>query len=217
MSPTGRSLLSLLLVAVLLVAVREVRPTAPPAGAAVAPGFPAPTAQSRTRGLTFEGVSAADQQAILASVGRARPEAQRLIAAVSGLTRVRVRALGPAEAGATTSSARGYDVQFDLAGVTATLGARGVDRLVLHEFGHVVDASLVPSELKASLDEGIPRGYGCDDGVSGSCATREERFAESFAKWAMDDIGVNLSLGYKVPPPALPLPAWGAPLAALAG
>ena len=39
-----------------------------------------------------------------------------------------------------------------------------------------------------------------------------ERFAESFAKWATGDIGVDLYLGYKVPPPD-DLAGWGAPLA----
>ena len=45
--------------------------------------------------------------------------------------------------------------------------------------------------------------------------SRDERFAESFAKWASGDIGVDLYLGYKVPPPD-DLANWGAPLAALA-
>jgi hypothetical protein len=52
--------------------------------------------------------------------------------------------------------------------------------------------------------------------VTGSCAPQQERFAESFAKWASGDIGVNLYAGYAVPPPG-DLEAWGAPLAALAG
>lgn len=179
--------------------------------------FAAPTDASRMRPLRFDGVAPGDQQAVLAAIGRARPEAQRLIEGVSGLTVVRVEPVGAGEAGATTSSSSGYAVQLDLAGVTAALGARGVDRLVLHELGHVVDAALVPEELAASLDAGIPRGYGCENGVSGSCAIREERFAESFAKWAMNDIGINLDLGYKIPPPALPLAVWGAPLAGLDG
>ena len=59
-------------------------------------------------------------------------------------------------------------------------------------------------------------GYGCDEGVSGACADEAERFAESFAKWALGDIGVNLEIGYKVPPPSAPLDVWGAPLARLA-
>lgn len=50
--------------------------------------------------------------------------------------------------------------------------------------------------------------------MTGGCASREERFAETFAKWATNDIGLNLYIGYKVPPPAS-LDAWGTPLAAV--
>ncbi|MEA2305047.1 MAG: hypothetical protein QOH43_2327, partial [Solirubrobacteraceae bacterium] len=84
-----------------------------------------------------------------------------------------------------------------------------------HELGHVVDRALVPATTAATLDAGIPRGWGCDDGVTGTCATTAERFAESFWKWASGDIGIGMWLGYKVPPPGPSLDAWGAPLAAL--
>jgi hypothetical protein len=67
----------------------------------------------------------------------------------------------------------------------------------------------------ATLQAGIPAGYGCEQGTSGACATAPERFAESFAKWATGDIGVDLYIGYKVPPPSPTLDAWGAPLARL--
>ena len=60
----------------------------------------------------------------------------------------------------------------------------------------------------------IPRGYGCEEGQTGACAIPDERFAESFAKWALGDIGVGVDLGYKIPPPD-DLESWGAPLAAL--
>ena len=73
----------------------------------------------------------------------------------------------------------------------------------------------MPEALNEQLDAQIPQGYGCEDGNSGGCANRDERFAESFAKWASGDIGVDLYLGYKVPPPD-DLANWGAPLAALA-
>jgi hypothetical protein len=77
----------------------------------------------------------------------------------------------------------------------------------------VVDFALLPDALTTELDAGIPRGWGCEYGKLGSCASREERFAESFAKWATGDIGVNIDVGYKVPPPGPTLDAWGAPLA----
>ena len=104
----------------------------------------------------------------------------------------------------------------DLDRVIRRFGARGVQRTVLHELGHVVDHALLTDDVMAGLDAGIPAGWGCDDGKLGACANREERFAESFAKWALGDIGVNLDIGYKVPPPAAPLAVWGAPLARLA-
>jgi len=55
-----------------------------------------------------------------------------------------------------------------------------------------------------------------DRGIRDHCANRQERFAETFAKWALGDIGVNLDIGYKVPPPSAPLETWGQPLARLA-
>ena len=86
----------------------------------------------------------------------------------------------------------------------------------MHELGHVIDGALVSDALIAHLDADIPAGLGCEDGRLGGCASRQERFAETFAKWALGDIGVNLDVGYKVPPPSVPLDTWGEPLAHLA-
>ena len=85
--------------------------------------------------------------------------------------------------------------------MSTQLGPRGVTRLTLHELGHVLDHALLPDELVARLDAGIPGGWGCEGGMTGACTDREERFAESFAKWASGDLGVDLSIGYSVPPP----------------
>jgi hypothetical protein len=184
-----------------------------------APAGPPPiTAQQRAAGLHFDpGVAEADRQAVLAAIASARPEARALVDVVDGLVEVSVGPIGGASVGLTqqVGEAR-YHVTLDLATVSATLGQRGVARLVLHELGHVVDYALVPDSLMNVLDSGIPPGLGCDDGVTGGCAEREERFAETFAKWALDDIGVSLDIGYKVPPPRLPLATWGEPLARLA-
>jgi hypothetical protein len=95
-----------------------------------------------------------------------------------------------------------FSLTVNLGIVSRRYGQRGIDRDVLHELGHVIDFALVGPELNTRLDATIPRGYGCDRGTSGSCANGHERFAESFAKWALGDIGVNLNIGYKVPPPA---------------
>ncbi|HEX7298266.1 MAG TPA: hypothetical protein VF257_04620, partial [Solirubrobacteraceae bacterium] len=105
---------------------------------------------------------------------------------------------------------------LDLGVASRRYGERGIERLVLHELGHVVDHALLPGAITDALDAGIPAGWGCDQGNMGACANRDERFAETFAKWALGDIGVNLSIGYKVPPPSMSLDDWGAPLAALA-
>ena len=105
---------------------------------------------------------------------------------------------------------------IDLDLVLARYGPRGVQRTVLHELGHVVDHALLTDDVTTALDAGHPGRTGLRGGQAGGCASREERFAESFAKWALDDIGINLDIGYKVPPPSPPLDVWGAPLARLA-
>ena len=162
-------------------------------------------------------VAPADRQAFLDAVAAARPEARRLIGLVDGLVEVRIGPTGtPGAIGLTEDGEPGYRVTIDLDLVLARYGPRGVQRTVLHELGHVVDHALLTDDLTAALDAGIPTGLGCEEGLLGGCATRQERFAESFAKWALGDIGVNLEIGYKVPPPSAALEVWGAPLARLA-
>lgn len=172
----------------------------------------------RRGGLRFaRSVAPADRQAFLDAVAAARPEARRLIGLVDGLVDVRIGPTGtPGAIGLTEDGEPGYRVTIDLGLVLARYGPRGVERTVLHELGHVVDHALLTDEVTAALDAGIPAGLGCEEGKLGGCASREERFAESFAKWALGDIGVNLDIGYKVPPPSAPLDLWGAPLARLA-
>jgi hypothetical protein len=175
------------------------------------------SAQERAATFTFDpGVPAADRDAFLTAVSRARPEAQALIAVVDGLVDVHIGVTDAGTVGVTQSVGDRYDVTVNLGIVSRRYGQRGIDRDVLHELGHVVDFALVPPETNSRLDAEIPRGYGCDSQNSGGCASATERFAESFAKWATGDIGVDLYLGYKVPPPD-DLAGWGAPLAALAG
>jgi hypothetical protein len=146
-----------------------------------------------------------------------RPAARALIGLVDGLTVVRVGSTGyPGALGVTVTGGERYDVTVDLARIAARHWARGIERVVLHELGHVVDHALVDDALMATLQRGIPAGWGCEQGVGGACATPPERFAESFAKWATGDIGVDLYVGYKVPPPSPTLDAWGSPLGLLA-
>jgi hypothetical protein len=173
---------------------------------------------TRRAGFRFgPDVAPADRQAFLAAVAAARPEARRLIGLVDGLVAVRIGPTGvPGAIGLTEDGDPGYRVTIDLDLVIQRYGPRGVQRTVLHELGHVVDHALLTDDVIAALDAGIPAGWGCENGKLGACADRDERFAESFAKWALGDIGVNLDIGYKIPPPAAPLDVWGAPLALLA-
>jgi hypothetical protein len=171
----------------------------------------------RAATLTFDpGVAPADRDAVLTAIAHARPEAQRLIGTVDGLVDFHVATTAQGVAGVTQSTGDRYSVTVNLATVSRRYGQRGIDRTVLHELGHVVDFALVPDALDRRLDAAVPAGYGCDQQMMGGCADVVERFAESFAKWATRDIGVDLYLGYKVPPPA-DLESWGAPLAAVGG
>lgn len=173
--------------------------------------------QVRRDGLHFDPtVAEADRQAVLAAIASAQPQARALVDVVDGLVDVHVGPSGGHSVGLTESRGARYSVTLDLGTVAQRYGQRGIARLVLHELGHVVDFALVPESLDRELDAGVPAGLGCEQGVLGGCANREERFAETFAKWALGDIGVSLNIGYKVPPPRLPLEAWGAPLARLA-
>ena len=162
--------------------------------------------------LNFDpSIAVSDQEIVRRAVAEARPEARRLVELVAGVVTVQVSPLGSGVAGQTRPTEAGYDVVLDLGGVYSGAGMRGVRRLVLHELAHVIDHALVGRDLEAQLDAATPPGFGCEAGNSGGCAAREERFAESFAKWATGDIGNDLYLGYRVPPPAS-LSGWGAPL-----
>jgi hypothetical protein len=174
-----------------------------------------PVLPRATRAATFRfapGTAPADRAAVLDAIARSRPAARRLVGLVDGLVDVRIGPTGrPGAIGLTQPGTR-YAVTLDLGTVARAFGRRGIDRVVLHELGHVVDFALLPDDVMARLQAGIPTGFGCDEGISGACANARERFAESFAKWATGDIGVDLGAGYKVPPPGPTLDAWGAPL-----
>jgi hypothetical protein len=172
------------------------------------------------RAATFrfaDTVAPGDREWILAAVDQARPEARQLIDDIDGMVTISTFSEADGRAvGMMRPVGEGqYEVTFNLAYLD---GERKLDRdsTVVHELGHVVDHALLTDDVTAALDAGIPAGLGCEEGLLGACANRQERFAESFAKWALGDIGVNLDIGYKVPPPSPPLDVWGAPLARLA-
>jgi hypothetical protein len=149
-------------------------------------------------------VTAEDRAWVLASVAAARPAARRLIDEVDALIEVRTdlasgEAIGMAEM-------HGDQATVSLNGRLLN-GERAIDRavVVLHELGHVIDYVLVDDALRQRMDAAIPR--------LGTPAV-EERFAETFAKWAL---GGRVSIagdGYGIPnPPSIE--DWGAPLSRL--
>jgi hypothetical protein len=214
-----------ILTAVAALALCFVIPSAVRHGAASPRAVPAPRAFAYAKAPadpaagTFRfdaSVTPINRQAFLAAAARVRPEAARLFDRVDGLVTVVDGEAGQGALGVTIPDSRGYTIRMAFGDVFQKLGQRGFDRVVQHELGHVVDFALVPDALKARLDAGIPPGQPCRQGTrTGSCAPREERFAESFAKWASGDLGVELYAGYEVPPPP-DLENWGAPLAELA-
>jgi hypothetical protein len=169
---------------------------------------------ARAAGLRFAvTVPADDQRWILAAVAAARPEAARLIAEVDGM--VTIGALPPGSQsvlGLTSASSDGITVDLALDRLDYD---RALDRnvVVLHELGHVIDVVLVPKDLDATLDAGIPHGGPC--GLAEGCEAPQERFADTFAKWALGGAVSELGAGYGIPmPPSIE--TWGAPLGALA-
>ena len=167
---------------------------------------------ARTAGLSFApSVTPADRAWIIDAVARARPEAARLIAEVDGLVVIGTYAEGGPTLGVTRSHERGFTVDLNIAYLN---GERVADRatVVLHELGHVIDFALVPAATNAQLDAGIPRGGAC--GAAVDCDRREERFADTFAKWALGGRVSALGAGYAIPAPAS-IEDWGAPLAEL--
>ena len=174
-------------------------------------------AGTRAAGLTFAaGVTAADRAWIEGAIAGARPEAQRLIAEVDGLIEIRTDlAMEPAIGLAEVTSERAV-VSFD---VRSLNGDRAIDRdvVVLHELGHVIDFHLVPDELVAELDRSIPQVGSCDGSALpvGACTAVEERFADTFAKWALHGRFSLAGSGYGIPAPAS-IEDWGAPLGLLA-
>jgi hypothetical protein len=170
------------------------------------------TGAMRAAGVRFgAGVAPADREWINAAIARARPEAARLIGEVDGLVRFGT-AVEPGALGVTRGGPRGFVVDLDVARLD---NDRVMDRaaVVLHELGHVIDFALVPAALNSTLDEQIPRGGPC--GLAIDCERAEERFADTFAKWALNGAVSEVGAGYGVAMP-VSIEGWGAPLAQIA-
>jgi hypothetical protein len=182
------------------------------------PDTPGISEEARAAGLHFAPeVAPGDRAWIDAAIRSARPEAQRLIAEIDGLVEIRTDLPRGAAIGLAEISQERAVVRFDLRSLNYD---RALDRnvVVLHELGHVIDYYLVSDERVQELDRGIPRTGVCPATSplpTGACTAVEERFADTFAKWAL---GGRISLagsGYGIPAPRS-IEDWGAPLGLLA-
>ena len=180
------------------------------------------TDAQRGGGLTFAaGVPEADRAWIRAAVASARPEARRLIDEADGavevfaLTDARSLSGGGSALGIAEQRSGSLRVGFDLPVLNGGLRSDR-EAAVLHELGHIVDFTVVGDDLRAELDRLIPPGRPCESAVAlGACAEPEERFADTFMKWALYGKVSAFGSGYAVPTPGS-LADWGAPLDALA-
>jgi hypothetical protein len=157
----------------------------------------------------------ADRAWVRAAIASARPEARRLIDEVDGAVEVSPQQRGLDAIGMAHLSEDRALITLDTAALNAD---RALDRnvVVLHELGHVIDYMLVPDALVERLDAGIPRDP-CRSTVDhiGACTAVEERFADTFAKWALGGAVSMAGSGYGIPTPAS-IEDWGAPLGELA-
>ncbi len=189
----------------------------PDAGAA-ASGSREISDETRAATLRFApAVKPKDRAWILAAIAKARPEAQRLIAEIDGLVEVRTDLPRGEAIGLAQMTIDDAVVSFDGRSLN---GERAIDRevVVLHELGHVVDFQLVPDDLVRQLDAGIPRVGSCGASSmlpTGACTAVEERFADTFAKWALRGRISLAGSGYGIPAPAS-IEDWGRPLGLLA-
>jgi hypothetical protein len=183
------------------------------------------TPEVRAATLNLDSVPPQDRVWIQNAIATARPEAQRLIGEVDGLIRVEtnLHQAGsslpgvPAEAiGLTMYNGSEAVIALDAGRLN---GDRAIDRnmVVLHELGHVVDYLLVDDELTQKLDAGIPASLECGAALDGAggCNAVPERFADTFAKWALRGRFSIAGSGYGVPTPPS-LEDWGMPLGRLA-
>ena len=193
---------------------------------ATATGEPEVTPAIRAGTLTFApGVTPSDKAWILGAIATARPEAQRLIAEVDGMIEVHTDLNAPGSAyppGAEQAIGLTHmvgDHAMIALDVRELDGERAIDRniVVLHELGHVIDFVLADDALVAQLDAGIPDAGTCNgpvDGI-GACTAIPERFADTFAKWALRGRFSLAGSGYGIPTPPS-LEDWGMPLSRLA-
>jgi len=165
-------------------------------------------------------VTPKDRAWILAAIAHARPEAQRLIGEVDGLVEISTEQGGEALPGGravavTHPGPDGFRVVLDVAALDGD-ASFSRDVVVLHELGHVIDFSLISHDLADRLDRTIPTSGQCmsESQITGACTAPAERFADTFAKWALRGAVSAAGAGYGIGAPLLD--EWAAPLAVLA-
>jgi hypothetical protein len=172
--------------------------------------------QVQRRQVTFKGVAPADELWIKDAIGQARPEARSLIDDVDGMVTITTGTFpgAPWVGLAHEYAPHAYEIKLNRAYLDAD---RKLDRnvAVLHEFGHVIDWALTPPALRDELAANLPPVGSCLQEGRGDCTAPEERFADTFAKWALRGAVSLAGAGYGVASPAS-LEDWGAPLAKLA-
>jgi hypothetical protein len=179
------------------------------------------TPEIRAAGLRIAPtVAPKDRAWILAAIAHARPEAQTLIAEVDGLVEITTRAGGEAlpggqAVGVTQPGPDGFEIELNTAALNGD-ASFSRDVVVLHELGHVIDFSLIDEDLARRLDSTLPTSGQCvsETQISGACTAPEERFADTFAKWALRGAVSAAGAGYGIQAPLLD--EWGQPLAILA-
>jgi hypothetical protein len=188
----------------------------PPAGALLTDDGDtvAVTEAARAAGLRYTAdVTPADRAWIAEALARARPEAAALLAEVDGMVTLGVLPpTGDGTLGVTSGNGSGFTIDLAFSRLNTD---RQTDRgmVVLHEFGHVVDFALVDAATGAKLDALIPHGGPC--GLAVGCDLPAERFADTFAKWALRGGVSSVGAGYGIPAPAS-IETWGEPLGLLA-
>jgi len=166
---------------------------------------------------TFQmGVDPQDREWILAAIDKVRPEARQLIDDVDGMVTIgTVNEPGASYVGVTRQKGKdAFQVDFNIAYLD---GERKADRdaTVIHELGHVIDFAVMTPELRNQLAGQLPTSGACFTAETGDCTAPEERFADTFAKWALRGAVSAIGAGYGTLSPAS-LESWGTPLAQLA-
>jgi hypothetical protein len=166
---------------------------------------------------TWDAVAPADRAWIEASIAQARPEAATLIRHAIGRVTFRTSYQPDAAwAGLTQADGHGhYAVTLNLSFLDSERGTGLRADVVLHELGHVVDFAEVPDAVVDRLAAEVPATGTCLTPDTGDCTAPQERFADTFAKWALRGAVSVAGAGYGIPAPPS-LEDWGAPLDALA-